>query len=355
MDRQYNIGVIGATGITGQKIVQALCVRGYSVLIGGRDHKALQRMSSVFGDACVAQPVDLTSRESLLDFLQRVPVVIQCVGPFVRWGLPIVDAAIEAKTHVVDISGEQAYALACMQNFHTLALDAGVCIVNGAAVEGGVADALATQICKNRKLRPRNITVLTKMRGVLPSPASIASFAGVLHGPMWDLRGGILQEKEFGYRQERCRGPEGKRRRGLWIPGIETILISRHLPARNVGSFFDVSGFPRVLLAKFAARLLHDSPERVIEILAKLMPRWLPVGAPSFSITVTVEGDLETTPGKCASRSETLVGLDPYVATARIAMTVAEHLCQKGEAESHGIVSPAMVVSAEALVAAALS
>ena len=68
------------------------------------------------GRNCVAAPgaravaVDARSRESLVSAMRGANVVLNCVGPFYRFGPPILEAAIEARVDYVDVCDDAEYA-----------------------------------------------------------------------------------------------------------------------------------------------------------------------------------------------------------------------------------------------------
>ena len=66
-------------------------------------------------------------------------VLINCVGPFVDFGEPVVRAAIAAGTHYVDTTGEQPFVQAMLAH-DTWAKDRGVAVVPALAFEIAIGD-----------------------------------------------------------------------------------------------------------------------------------------------------------------------------------------------------------------------
>jgi short subunit dehydrogenase-like uncharacterized protein len=56
-------------------------------------------------------------------------VLIDCVGPFVWWGEPVVKTCIKNNTHYIDINGEPEYSTMLVRKYHRLAAEAKVLII----------------------------------------------------------------------------------------------------------------------------------------------------------------------------------------------------------------------------------
>ena len=93
------IGLLGATGYTGQLVAAELSRRGLPHRLGARRPQA--------SPGAVA--VDVTDRQSLEAFFDGITTVINTVGPFADLGLPVVEAAAEAGVAYVDSTGEPAF------------------------------------------------------------------------------------------------------------------------------------------------------------------------------------------------------------------------------------------------------
>ncbi len=122
--------VYGATGYTGRLCVAALEALEQPYLIGGRNKDALEALAqSPHCEGFRVAPVD-----ALGDIFEGVGCVLTCVGPFARWGLPVLDAAIAAGAHYVDTTGEHSF-LAEAQNRHDDAVAAGVTALPACGIE----------------------------------------------------------------------------------------------------------------------------------------------------------------------------------------------------------------------------
>ena len=138
--------VYGAAGHTGRFVVDELARRGVPTVIAGRDAGPLATVTSpTVVDARVAAIDDAAALDRAL---AGCGVVIHCAGPFLDTGAPMVAAALRAGAHYLDVTAEQAAALAVFDQF--AGRDLGVAVVPAMAFYGGLADLLATAAMADR-------------------------------------------------------------------------------------------------------------------------------------------------------------------------------------------------------------
>src|SRR5688500_10350676 len=101
------IVVFGATGYTGRKTAEALIARGERPVLAGRSPERLASLAADLGGlettvADVAQP------QTVNEIVAQGDVLVATVGPFVRFGRPAVEAAID-RAHYLDSTGEPRF------------------------------------------------------------------------------------------------------------------------------------------------------------------------------------------------------------------------------------------------------
>src|SRR5258706_10308259 len=136
------IVVFGATGHTGRFVVAELRQRGWTPILSGRDSAKLNALGARHG-----LPVRLASIDdpaSLDRAMAGAAAVINCAGPFLDTATPVIEAALRARIHYLDVAAEQAAARAAFEQFSDAAQSAGVTIVPSMGFYGGLADLLAT-------------------------------------------------------------------------------------------------------------------------------------------------------------------------------------------------------------------
>lgn len=133
------IAVYGAGGHTGRFVVAEALRRGLSVVAVGRDAARLpasvpQRVAAIDDPAALGRA------------FEGCAVVINCAGPFLDTAAPVAAASIAAGASYLDVTAEQASALATFDAFDQPAREAGVAVVPAAGFYGGLADLLATAL-----------------------------------------------------------------------------------------------------------------------------------------------------------------------------------------------------------------
>jgi short subunit dehydrogenase-like uncharacterized protein len=81
---------------------------GLDPILGGRNRATLERMAEAVG-APELRVADATHPTSLAPLMDGIGCVVNCAGPFVRLGEPVLRAAIEAGAHYLDTTGEQLW------------------------------------------------------------------------------------------------------------------------------------------------------------------------------------------------------------------------------------------------------
>ncbi|HFE47095.1 MAG TPA: saccharopine dehydrogenase [Nannocystis exedens] len=135
--REFDIVLFGATGFVGRLIAAYLAESAPSGLrwaIAGRSkeklaslHRSLQPRSGQPAIGIVQANVDEPA--SLLKMAARARVVLTTVGPYVRWGMPVANACVEALTHYLDLTGEPVYVASLVRDLHARAKERGVALV----------------------------------------------------------------------------------------------------------------------------------------------------------------------------------------------------------------------------------
>jgi len=143
MESHRTVTVFGAYGHTGRFVVSELRTRGWTPILAGRDATKLSALSNTHPglDVRVASVDDPASLDRAVS---GVAAVINCAGPFIDTAAPVIQAALRAGIHYLDVAAEQAAVLAIFERFADAARDAGVVVAPAMAFYGGLGDLLAT-------------------------------------------------------------------------------------------------------------------------------------------------------------------------------------------------------------------
>jgi len=133
------IAVYGASGHTARFVLAELRRRGLPAVAVGRRAASLP--------AGVAARVAAIDDAAALDAaFAGCAVVINCAGPFLDTALPVAEAALRAGAHYIDVTAEQAAAMAVFERLDAPARAAGVAVIPAAGFYGGLADLLASAL-----------------------------------------------------------------------------------------------------------------------------------------------------------------------------------------------------------------
>ncbi|MEM1414188.1 MAG: saccharopine dehydrogenase NADP-binding domain-containing protein [Myxococcota bacterium] len=134
MSRSYDIVLFGATGFTGRLVAEYLAQNGPEGLrwaLAGRNAEKLERVRSELGLGDVPLEVaDAKDREALAALAAKTKVVCTTVGPYAKYGEPLVAACAAAGTHYTDLTGEVQFVRRMIDAHHDTAVASGARIVH---------------------------------------------------------------------------------------------------------------------------------------------------------------------------------------------------------------------------------
>ncbi len=138
-ERTYDIVVFGATGFTGALTAEYLAAHapeGTHWALAGRNQRKLEdvrRRLALVNPGCADVPLlraDVTDTGSVRDVAEATRVVITTVGPYIRYGEPLVAACASAGTDYVDLTGEPEFVDRMWLGYHEAAIETGARIVH---------------------------------------------------------------------------------------------------------------------------------------------------------------------------------------------------------------------------------
>jgi short subunit dehydrogenase-like uncharacterized protein len=143
--REFDIVLYGATGFVGKLTAQYLAnVAGDAkIALAGRSTERLSAIrESLGGQARSWQLVtaDASAPSTLDEMAARTRVVITTVGPYSRYGLPLVSACATAGTDYADLTGEAHFIRDSIDSYHKLAADTGARIVHSCGFDSVPSD-----------------------------------------------------------------------------------------------------------------------------------------------------------------------------------------------------------------------
>lgn len=141
-DREFDVIVWGATGFTGRLVAEYL-LRTYGVgnelrwAMGGRNEAKLRSVRDELGQSSGvdANSVPLVTGDAAdpaatAELARRTRVVCTTVGPYAKYGTPLVEACVDAGTDYCDLTGEVQWMRKMIDSFHERARTNGARIVH---------------------------------------------------------------------------------------------------------------------------------------------------------------------------------------------------------------------------------
>jgi short subunit dehydrogenase-like uncharacterized protein len=143
--REFDIVLYGATGFVGKLTAAYLAGAGGDIRIAlaGRSPDKLLAVRETLGESAQSWPIltaDAASPSSLNDMAARTRVVITTVGPYTRYGLPLVAACAAAGTDYADLTGEAMFVRQSIDDYHKQAIDTGARIVHACGFDSIPSD-----------------------------------------------------------------------------------------------------------------------------------------------------------------------------------------------------------------------
>jgi Saccharopine dehydrogenase NADP binding domain len=232
------VTVFGAYGHTGRFVVAEVRKRGWTPVLSGRNHSKLRAEAAGHSGAEV-RVANVEDPVSLDTAISGSSAVINCAGPFLDTAVPIIEAAIRAGVHYLDVAAEQAAVLGVFDRFRADQRVKSVVIAPAMAFYGGLGDLMATAAMGEWD-RADEICIAVALDGWKPTRGTR------LTGERNPGRRFILSNNQL----ERVDPPPGR----TWIfPApfgeqqvvplslAETITISRHLRTPEIRVFMNVA------------------------------------------------------------------------------------------------------------------
>src|SRR6185295_4039586 len=153
-EREFDVVVFGATGITGRQVAAYLAQRtagdGASWAAAARNSAKCEQVLSETGTtAPTTITADLNDPASLATMAEQTKVVLNLAGLYTLYGRPVIGACVNAGTHYVDLTGEIPFARRIIDEFDARAAEKGAKVVQVCGFESLPAD-LSVELAQER-------------------------------------------------------------------------------------------------------------------------------------------------------------------------------------------------------------
>ena len=134
--RDHDIVLFGATGFVGLLTAQYLAAGapdGVRIALAGRSREKLERTRAQLGARAADWPIivdDSGDEAALAELAGSTTAVATTVGPYMKYGLPLVAACAAAGTHYADLTGEVLFMRRSIDDYDAAARASGARIVH---------------------------------------------------------------------------------------------------------------------------------------------------------------------------------------------------------------------------------
>jgi short subunit dehydrogenase-like uncharacterized protein len=201
--RKYDLILYGATGFTGELCAQYLAgetgrkqggrARPLVWALAGRDAKKLERVkSSLEIEEKVSEEPDIiiadaNDQQSMQRMTAQTRVVLSTVGPFAKYGTPLIAACVKTGTDYADTTGEAPWVADMIAQYSEQAEKNGALLVNMCGFDSVPSDLgaylVATYLQQEKKTNVGRMQGYAYVKGGGISGGTIASIINMLEDP----------------------------------------------------------------------------------------------------------------------------------------------------------------------------
>jgi short subunit dehydrogenase-like uncharacterized protein len=148
-ERAFDLTVFGATGFVGRLLAGYLAEHAPSdlrVALAGRSRSRCEQVREELPAAArdwAVVEADTDDRASIDALAARTRVLVTTVGPYARYGMPVVEACARAGTHYADLTGEVLFVREAIDRVDKVARGTGARIVHACGYDSIPSDLSA--------------------------------------------------------------------------------------------------------------------------------------------------------------------------------------------------------------------
>ncbi len=253
------IAVYGATGYTGRLVVAELVGAEADFVVSGRSAEKLDALRRDLELDAPAKPARIEDPSSLRDLLSDCTTVIDCAGPFVKFGEPVLAAAVETETHYLDTTGEQPYMKMAFERYGPGAARAGVAVIPAMGFDYVPGDMLASLTAEGMG-ELDELALHYCWRDFAPSQGTARTTLEMIGGKDVEWRNMEWVDSKGGVSRGTYDFPEPfGRQRMFRYPSGEQITVPRHISTRNVRASMNAGAFSSDRLAPVFSAMVRPA------------------------------------------------------------------------------------------------
>jgi hypothetical protein len=335
------IVVVGAGGLVGRQLAEALAGAGLAVAVVGR---RAPRVAGVAPARTFA--ADARDPAQLAPALAGARVVVNAAGPLRETAPAVLAAAIAAGAHYVDVGGEQAALHELHERHESAVRRAGLVALPGAGLDCLLGDLAAAWAAAHLSGEPEpagdpvrgepaprlaedrpldEIAVTYVLDDLAPSVGLQRAWFGAVGARALVWRRDRWEPARPGDGRRVNAGPElGGERAAIAHAGGDAITVPRHVAAGVVATFLSATRRPAAMSAlRLLARALPLVPRAAADLLAPYADPDADHGRTRFAVVAQVRRGFQ-------AAQIVVRGADVYRTTALAAAWAARHLAARG-------------------------
>jgi short subunit dehydrogenase-like uncharacterized protein len=188
--RQLDIVLFGATSFVGRLCAQYLArvaPQQARIALAGRSHERLAQLQASLGAPAASWPLlvaDTNDANSVTELARVTRVLASTVGPYRRYGMPVLEACARLGTHYADLTGEVLFMRDAIDRFNDIAQSSGARIVHSCGFDSIPSDLGVLQLheavtAEGDGQLQDTVLVVRAMKGG-PSGGTVASLKGTV-------------------------------------------------------------------------------------------------------------------------------------------------------------------------------
>ena len=229
--RDFDLVIYGATGFTGALVAEYLhqTQPGLSWAIAARSPAKLDELKRTIDAPDLATIVaDSSSGDDMQRLASSARVIISTVGPYARFGTPLVEACAAEGTHYCDLTGEPQWMASIFEKVSALAEETGARLVHCCGFDSipsdlGVFVAQQTMIKKHGVLSKKVSGRMGKSKGAVSGGTVASMLLAFEQGISDPVARKVLNDPYGLYPAELNPGLDGPDQRGIrWDDNFES-------------------------------------------------------------------------------------------------------------------------------------
>lgn len=338
--------LVGATGFTGQLVAAELLRLKCPVRLAGRSAEKLaalkEQLEAIYHQVdqiTECKVIDLANTGTIRDAIKGCSTVINCAGPFMHLGEPVLAQCVESGVHYLDTTGEQPFIKLAFEKYGERAKQSGVAVIPACAFEYALGDAAAALLDSGSNTLWDQITIGYLIENAKVSRGTKKSVLAVLTSQCMSYQNGRLAKIDFRV-ESNVQMPGIPKSNAFDFPAGEILQIPLHMNVRNIRTIMmtKTPGFIVNMLRSLANSAMMTPLSNLV--LSNIDGHSIgpdESGRSNTKFIISCEGK---TGGQ--TKCMVITGHDPYLITAMVAAGVAKKL-HFGPLRPAGAAAPSMV------------